>query len=215
MVDSGDDGRSVNKAIETDAYLISRTEDLIRRGGYFLNSSRIQDENELARAVSREILGNLKVARHSLHAAAHEFRQCHAASCKPHNYSVGQQVLLSTENINLKIPCKKLSPKFVGAFRIIDLKRQNAVRLSMTPRFKHLSPTINIECLWPYSICSNDIGSLPRNLDLKPIDVKPTGHSWYEIETSITEVRAGNNNVSSCVGRILIPAWIHGCHVRM
>ena len=33
--------------------------------------------------------------------------------------------------------------------------------------------------------------------------------------SSITEVREGNNNVSLCVGRIVIPAWIHGCHVRM
>ena len=51
-----------------------------------------------------------------------------------------------------------------------------------TPRFKLLSPTINIEYLWPYSLRSKDIEPLPRNLDLKPVDVELTGHSWYEIE---------------------------------
>ena len=87
--------------------------------------------NEIARAMGIEIFGNVKEACNSLHAAAQDFRQHHAVSCKPHNYCVGQQVLLSTENINLKIPCKKLAPRFVGPFRFTDLNGHNAVQMPL------------------------------------------------------------------------------------
>jgi len=50
----------------------------------------------------------------------------HAAACKPHNYVVGQEVMLSTENTKLAgMPVRKLAPRFVGPFTIEVLKGRN------------------------------------------------------------------------------------------
>ncbi|KAK3542049.1 hypothetical protein QTP86_011349 [Hemibagrus guttatus] len=47
---------------------------------------------------------------------------------RPHpSYQVGQKVWLSTRNLRLRLPCKKLSPKFVGPFEIIRRPAHPAV----------------------------------------------------------------------------------------
>jgi len=45
-----------------------------------------------------------------------DFRARNARLAKPHSYKIGDSVLLSTKHINLSLPCKKLSPAFVGPF---------------------------------------------------------------------------------------------------
>ena len=104
--------------------------------------------NDLAKAMANQILLDLKEARDALRSAQNEFRQRHADACKPHNYVVGQEVMLSTENVKLAgMAVRKLAPRFVGPFTIQALKGRNSVVLKYTERFELLRPEINIEYL--------------------------------------------------------------------
>ena len=58
-----------------------------------------------------------------------DFRIRNASLAKPHPYKTGDSVLLSTKNVNLNLPCKKLSPEVVGPFTIRSLLGTNVVCL--------------------------------------------------------------------------------------
>ncbi|KAK3539769.1 hypothetical protein QTP70_013204 [Hemibagrus guttatus] len=63
----------------------------------------------------------------------------------PHpSYQVGQKVWLSTQNLHLKLPCRKLSPKFVGPFEIIRQVNPVAYRLRLPA-----CPTFHVSLLKP------------------------------------------------------------------
>ncbi|KAK3567251.1 hypothetical protein QTP86_015082 [Hemibagrus guttatus] len=44
---------------------------------------------------------------------------CQETGCQAPPHRVGQRVWLSTRNLKLKLPCHKLSPKFIGPFEIV------------------------------------------------------------------------------------------------
>ena len=99
---------------------------------------------QLASYLGLDINNNVREARHSLHRMADDFRVRNARLAKPPPYKAGDSVLLSTKNVNLNLPCKKLSPAFVGPFTIRSLLGTNAVRLNYSERFHLLNPTVNI-----------------------------------------------------------------------
>jgi hypothetical protein len=113
---------------------------------------------------------------------ADDFRIRNARFAKPHSCKVGDSVLLSTKNINLSLPCKKLSPAFVGPFSIRALLGTNTVQLNYSRRFQLLSPTFNLVYLRPYRLRTPDIGPPPKSLSVKPIEVEVDGSSWYQVE---------------------------------
>ena len=135
---------------------------------------------DLALRLGFDVLQNLKSARDALHTAAQQVRERNALSMAPHTYAVGDEVLLSTENVELKGASRKLGPKFVGPFKIVELLGSNAVRLKMTDRFRALKDIINVEYLRPYRIRSANIGPPPAHLSVKPIAVEAAG-DWYQI----------------------------------
>ncbi|KAK3520117.1 hypothetical protein QTP70_014283 [Hemibagrus guttatus] len=69
--------------------------------------------------------------------------------CRPHpSYQVGQRVWLSTRNLCLKLPCRKLSPKFIGLFKIICQVNPVAYRLRL-PASYCICPTFHVSLLKP------------------------------------------------------------------
>ena len=82
----------------------------------------------------------------------------------------------------MNLPCKKLSPAFVGPFTIRSLLGTNAVRLNYSERFQLLNPTVNIVYLRPYRLRTPDIGPPPKSLSAKPVEVALDGSSWYQVE---------------------------------
>ena len=105
---------------------------------------------QLASYLGLDVINNVREARDSLHRMADDFRIRNARLAKPHSYKVGDFVLLSTKNINLRLPCKKFSPAFVGPFSIRAVLGTNAVQLNYSERFQLLSPTVNLVYLRPY-----------------------------------------------------------------
>ena len=118
---------------------------------------------------------------------------------RPHEYAVGDEVLLSTENITLRLPSRKLSPKFVGPFRILELRGRNAVKIQPTGRFKSLHDIVNVEYLRPYNERSENVGPPPHHLSVKPVAVEPLGE-WYQI-AEILDHRGSPSPTQQCLVR--------------
>jgi len=139
-------------------------------------------DNVAARNLGFDIVRNVQQARDALHAQAQAFRERHAQQCKPHKYSVGDEVLLSTENVKLRVPCYKLGPRFVGPFRILELLGRNAVRIQPTGIYKALHDKINIEHLRPYYRRAPEVGVSSVSTQRQPLLVEAQGHTWYEVD---------------------------------
>ena len=105
---------------------------------------------QLASSLGLDVINNVCETRDALHCMANEFRVRNAHLANPHSYKVGDAVLLSTKNVQLNLPCKKLSPTYVGPFTIQSLLGDNAVYLNLTDRFRLLNPRVNITYLRSY-----------------------------------------------------------------
>ncbi|KAK3535368.1 hypothetical protein QTP70_010217 [Hemibagrus guttatus] len=68
---------------------------------------------------------------------------------RPHpSYQVGQKVWLSTRNLRLQLPCKKLSPKFIGLIEIVRQVNPVAYRLRLPTSYR-ICPTFHVSLLKP------------------------------------------------------------------
>ena len=113
---------------------------------------------QLASSLGLDIINNVREARDALHRMANAFRVRNAHLAKPHSYKVGDEVLLSAKNVLLNLPCKKMSPTYVGPFTINVLLGDNAVNLNLTDRFRLLNSRVNIVYLRSYRLRTPDIG---------------------------------------------------------
>ncbi len=83
----------------------------------------------------------------------------------PHNFAVGDLVLLSTENYNLDLPSQKLAPHFLGPLKILELRGPNTVLIEVPPRLARIQPIQNILHLKPYQV---------RDVEVGPTEPKPS-----------------------------------------
>ena len=90
------------------------------------------------------------------------------------HFHVGDQVLLSTLNINKHQQCRKLYPKYIGPFTIIRMIGDVAYTLDLPPTVP-IHPTFHVSLLKPYYP-----GRTPRP---PPVPLEIEGHTEYEVES--------------------------------
>ncbi|KAL0191914.1 hypothetical protein M9458_010210, partial [Cirrhinus mrigala] len=96
-------------------------------------------------------------------------------------YEPGQWVWLSTRDLRLRLPCKKLNPKYVGPFQIIRQITPVSFRLDLPAEYR-TSPTFHVSLLKP----AGDPGRV-ENLDEAasqgPPPVIVDGEEVYRVNT--------------------------------
>jgi hypothetical protein len=100
-------------------------------------------------------------------------------------YSVGDQVLLSTANLALREDgqANKLLAPWVGPFQVTQVINTNAYKLQLPERWKQLHPVFNVSRLRPYR--PNDPAQFPDRdtIDRPPPDLAYSdGSAAYIVE---------------------------------
>ena len=112
-----------------------------------------------------EINNTLTSARDKVLQAQAVHAEQHFNHFQNHDLKVGDLVLFKAENYNLSLPSLKLSPSWLGPFKILAKKGPNTVELEL-PKCLSLVETIqNVSWLKPYK---------SRPADLGPAVVRPT-----------------------------------------
>lgn len=66
---------------------------------------------------------------------------------RPHpNYQPGQRVWLATRDLRLRLPCRKLTPRYVGPFKILKRINEVTYRLELPANYR-ISPSFHVSLL--------------------------------------------------------------------
>ncbi|XP_053563243.1 tyrosine--tRNA ligase, cytoplasmic isoform X1 [Bombina bombina] len=89
---------------------------------------------------------------------------------EPPRYQIGDQVWLSTKNLRIQVPSRKLTQKYCGPFTIVKVVNQNAVTLKLPPCMK-IHATFHVSLLKPYTPTRSKAPILPSSLSMQDSDV--------------------------------------------
>ena len=150
-------------------------------------ASLLQPTQEATNQATHDFLTTL---RHSLDITKTFLRQAQqrqasaADRTRRHvEFQVGNRVLLSTVNLNLQDigPARKLLPKFIGPFPILECISTVAYKLRL-PATMRIHPVFHVSLLRPYRASDRDDEARPPPLEID-------GEPQYEVE-QLLEMRA-------------------------
>ncbi|KAG1962190.1 retrotransposable element [Pimephales promelas] len=136
---------------------------------------------------------------------AQTVRAANKRRTKSPRYCRGQRVWLSTLNLPLKTTSRKLTPRFIGPFRIAQIVSPVAVRLVLPRYLRRVHPVFHVSCVKPViraPIRSPSPHSGRRRSYLQgPQD---SGHasagSWASVSGRLGGVRTGGEELGSLPG---------------
>src|SRR5436309_2634794 len=102
---------------------------------------------------------------------------------KPRYFNVGDEVLLSSKNICLARPSKKLDNCFLGPFKILEVVEKQAYHLELPQTYSWIHPVFHVLLLEPYQQHAGEDPSIPLLAILLP-----DGEEW-EVEKILDECK--------------------------
>ena len=100
---------------------------------------------------------------------------------KSQSFRVGDQVLLSTKNLRLVRPNRKLMERYIGPFPVKDIKGMQAYTLDLPSNYM-IHPTFHVSLLEPYHRRLDDVCEYPET---GPVTVE--GEEEYEVDEVLDE----------------------------
>ncbi len=95
----------------------------------------------------------------------------------------GDEVLLSTEDLQLRSGMHKLTGQYIGPFRVVGCVNDNSVTLDLPPLLSALHPTVNITRLKPYKDGRTAFPDRPLRFSHPPaVDRDTNGAPQWEVE---------------------------------
>ncbi len=121
----------------------------------------------------------------------------------------GQKVWLSTRDIRLRLPCKKLSPRFIGPFPIIRQVNQVTYELQFPSQYR-IHPTVHVSLLKPYHSPVSPVSTEPGPVGEPPLPIMLEDGTVYLVKEILSSWRRGVNCNIWWTGRGVAPRINHG-----
>ncbi|KAI2649283.1 Transposon Tf2-8 polyprotein [Labeo rohita] len=102
-------------------------------------------------------------------------------------YEPGQWVWLSTRDLRLRLPCKKLSPRYVGPFKIIKQITPVSYRLELPAEYR-ISPTFHVSLFKPADDPAG-VENLEGTASQGPAPIVVDGEEVYRVNTILDSRR--------------------------
>ncbi len=102
-------------------------------------------------------------------------------------YQPGQKVWLSTRDIKLRLPCRKLSPRFVGPFTILEQINPVTHKLQLPPHYR-IHPTFHVSLLKPFS---PSVSPEPGQTEEHPLPLLQDEGAIYRVKDILESRRRG------------------------
>ncbi len=104
-------------------------------------------------------------------------------------YHPSQKVWLSTRDIRLRTPCKKLSPRFIGPFSIVKQINPVTYRLQLPPHYR-IHPTFHVSLLKPH-YTSVAVSTDPEPAEEPPLPLILEDGTAYTVKEILNSRRRG------------------------
>jgi hypothetical protein len=132
-------------------------------------------------ALLRDISNNILRAEQRL-LAAQQSQSHHANKKRRHVvFNVGDQVWLSTSNLNIGDRARELSPKYTGPFVVEQVKSPVTYKLKLPPSLSRIHNVFHSSQLKPYYADDGQYIARPR-ISRPPPDIIAGEEEWWEVE---------------------------------
>lgn len=112
-------------------------------------------------------------------------RNANKRRVKSPRYVCGQRVWLSTVNLPLQAPSRKLAPRFIGPFQISKVINPVTVKLRLPPKLRRIHPVFHVSCV-------KSVVRVPSRIFVPPIH--PVGTSVYTVRKILDMRRRGRGH---------------------